>query len=372
MTGHTRLYKRDSRYYLRAKVPIDLVEFLKKKEVKFSLGTSDHQEALKAIRQASAGVDQEFDAARRRRDAVDTSPVTDDQLEALAQDICGQRLSAYEEHLKNDPDFDPEGFIIALDEELEPWAEGLRRNSWSRITNEFTRNALEEADLILAKDSSQFAHAQRLMARAVAAANRTAVKRAEGDFGYVFDDPLLTNNASSTRIVTSPRDTRGGPTDASSITFTELVDMYMSEPARLVISKKRRDELTHECDLLKELIGAEKPIAAITRPDCRDVRDVIAVRPPNARKRWPKLSAREISKLAVDDGLAPVTAETANKYLRLLTALFQHAVAEFLVERSPANKLIVLGKTPQQDKRQSFSIDQLNCPSSYKLGQTRS
>lgn len=46
MSGHTRLYRRDSTYYHRAAVPKDIVAPYGKIEEKFSLRTKDYTEAL--------------------------------------------------------------------------------------------------------------------------------------------------------------------------------------------------------------------------------------------------------------------------------------------------------------------------------------
>lgn len=62
MTNH--LLRRGSRYYVRRKVPADLVEHLGKREIVRALGTADPAEARRIVREASVQIDQEFDAAR--------------------------------------------------------------------------------------------------------------------------------------------------------------------------------------------------------------------------------------------------------------------------------------------------------------------
>ncbi|KVF78907.1 hypothetical protein WS75_06425 [Burkholderia sp. FL-7-2-10-S1-D7] len=62
MTNH--LLRRGSRYYVRRKVPADLVEHLQRREIVRALGTSDPAEARRIVREASVQIDQEFDAAR--------------------------------------------------------------------------------------------------------------------------------------------------------------------------------------------------------------------------------------------------------------------------------------------------------------------
>lgn len=47
---HTRLHGGGCRYYIRAKVPIDLQTVMKRKELKKTLKTSDHREVERQAR----------------------------------------------------------------------------------------------------------------------------------------------------------------------------------------------------------------------------------------------------------------------------------------------------------------------------------
>ncbi|MCW8905976.1 MAG: site-specific integrase [Sedimenticola sp.] len=57
MSQQTHLFKRNSSYYFRAKIPRDLQPYLGKQEEKFSLKTKDYREAKKLVRQASTDFD---------------------------------------------------------------------------------------------------------------------------------------------------------------------------------------------------------------------------------------------------------------------------------------------------------------------------
>ena len=68
--GHRWLFERREkdgthRYYLRARVPKDVVHVVGRREVKRSLGTADRREALERINLAAAEVDEVFAGARR-------------------------------------------------------------------------------------------------------------------------------------------------------------------------------------------------------------------------------------------------------------------------------------------------------------------
>lgn len=69
MAKYPGLMPRGRRWYLRAKVPVDLTAFLGRAVVWRSLQTGDHAVAVKRYRRARADLDEWFDAQRRRRDA---------------------------------------------------------------------------------------------------------------------------------------------------------------------------------------------------------------------------------------------------------------------------------------------------------------
>ena len=69
MAKQPGLTRRKTRWYLRTKVPVDLVAFLARREVWRSLRTGDHALAVKRLHRARALLDQWFDQQRVRRDA---------------------------------------------------------------------------------------------------------------------------------------------------------------------------------------------------------------------------------------------------------------------------------------------------------------
>lgn len=69
MAHYPCLMRRRQRwFYVRTKVPSDLVAFLGRREVWRSLHTADHREAVRRYHPALAKLSQEFDRERRRRD----------------------------------------------------------------------------------------------------------------------------------------------------------------------------------------------------------------------------------------------------------------------------------------------------------------
>jgi hypothetical protein len=75
MPGHTRLYRRGATYYHRAAVPQDIRDTYGKREETFSLGTKDHAEACRLVREAAVNVDRKFEAHRASLRARRRPPV---------------------------------------------------------------------------------------------------------------------------------------------------------------------------------------------------------------------------------------------------------------------------------------------------------
>ena len=64
MPLQTRLFKRNSTYYFRARIPRDLRPYLGKTEEKFSLRTRGPVQARRLARQASVDLDEQFESLR--------------------------------------------------------------------------------------------------------------------------------------------------------------------------------------------------------------------------------------------------------------------------------------------------------------------
>lgn len=69
----THLFKRGSRYYIRRRIPTDLIEHYGRKEIVRALGTSDRREAVRLCRLEGVHIDQQFAEARSRIEAAGAS-----------------------------------------------------------------------------------------------------------------------------------------------------------------------------------------------------------------------------------------------------------------------------------------------------------
>ncbi|WP_139134933.1 DUF6538 domain-containing protein [Magnetovibrio blakemorei] len=100
MSGHPRLYRRGATYYHRAAIPVDIKTSYPKTEETFSLGTTDHREAVRLVRVAAAKVDGKFDAHRRMLVLKGQPPLTElstQQIKSIGEIYHAFRLEEDDE-----------------------------------------------------------------------------------------------------------------------------------------------------------------------------------------------------------------------------------------------------------------------------------
>lgn len=142
-------------------------------------------------------------------------------------------------------------------------------------------------------------------------------------------------------------------------TIRTVYEAFMADPG---VIRSSKTVLAYETvfNLLIEIIGADTPIAAVTREMCREVTDTLRRLPSNARKRFPKLTAREIAGRFTNDPKATfLSSTTVNGYIDKLPALMTWAVNEGYIDRNPAKGLGVVETKHKRDKRNPFAVGQL-------------
>ncbi|WP_414474286.1 tyrosine-type recombinase/integrase [Microvirga sp. M2] len=171
------------------------------------------------------------------------------------------------------------------------------------------------------------------------------------------EPPSAPSKESDTALYTRRRS--GNITGQGGPSIQQVYNRYLDDPS-VVRSTKTLLAYRSAYGRLIELISPEMPIKAITREVCRDVLDTLRYLPPNATKRYPRLSGREAAIRARAEGLAPISALTINGHIQKLSALLTWAVNEGYIDRNPARGLKVIDKVRRKDKRYPFSSEQLS------------
>jgi hypothetical protein len=108
---HPRLYKRGNVYYLRAKIPADLLVHLAQSKARtFSQRTSNLREAGEKVRVESVKFDQEMAQARRERDAHPKTTLSQGETDRICANFH-HRLLQVDDSLRFDGSTDEEPYF---------------------------------------------------------------------------------------------------------------------------------------------------------------------------------------------------------------------------------------------------------------------
>lgn len=145
------------------------------------------------------------------------------------------------------------------------------------------------------------------------------------------------------------------------ITFSKAVALYRDAPDRRNLAPKTLKANESHFGVFAELLGADKDIASITKADILAARDVLIRLPPNAKKRFPRLSLQKIAEQAERSGERPLSPKSLSVYFEDLSALFSWLEQQEYVVRNPA-KSIGLPKVDEyeEESRRPFSLDELS------------
>lgn len=366
---YPNLLLRNGRYYIRRRVPADILPVWKGgKFVTKSLGTGDRRVALELLRVEQGNVQKEFDALRK------------DQAERSLRVSQVAQTGSYD--LSD----------LEIDELVSAWREErLRRmeaNARQPLSEEQARELAEEVDQDLAclacpgheVVAQQLGSiVQKLLIRSGLPHTkfRGTIKLQAPDAGW-SDTPV--GKETSHKLFVAVREAeillgkihqaqlRGVPSSAPPIPVkTPPRAAYrLADLIRDFSNNPRRGHRTAKTDLdygmvfraMRDVIGAEKLVSEITREDCTKVRELFISLPRDATKKYPTKPLTEVSRKDVEAGLKT---STINSHLSKMSSVFAFAVIESHRSSSPAEKLQI-PKTPKEEEengRRNFSANEL-------------
>ncbi|WP_414472770.1 hypothetical protein [Microvirga sp. M2] len=146
----------------------------------------------------------------------------------------------------------------------------------------------------------------------------------------------------------------------ATMTFSELLERYRSDPRRPARSPKTKAKHDSQDKVFKDIIGAKTLLVDINRERVDRLLKIIHRLPPNWEKRFKGMSASRVLELDPAKVGKPMSPVTANTYLDAFSGIMKYAADEHLIERTPANGL----KLPSdgiraKDRRNSFKPEDL-------------
>jgi integrase len=149
------------------------------------------------------------------------------------------------------------------------------------------------------------------------------------------------------------------PPEANPLTLKKAIELFKAAPERAHVAEKTRAGYKFRYAMLIDLLGADTPVASISRADMRDARDLLLRLPTNAQKRFPGKKLQQVATLAEEQGIPPMSPKSVTLYMHAANALFRWLVTEELAPKNPAAGL--KGPAlPDETERRPFTVPEMN------------
>jgi integrase len=206
----------------------------------------------------------------------------------------------------------------------------------------------EERQWLLREGEVGFEALCRTMLRARLQCYRNELRALEGKMGVDLEvDPLFGNEA--------PR--KGSNTR----TLGDLIDKF-NDDRKSKWSASTRQNYVIITRVLEEACGRNTPVHDIDRDFCRNVLSILTELPANYQK-IPATSGKPIGdaiKIATETGLTTISPATVNTHLNKLGAIIRFGRDEGWIAGNPMAKIEAHDPIHPSEKRDPFSIEQLN------------
>jgi integrase len=340
---------REGTYYFRYRVPAKLKSILGRTEYHYSLKTSDYREAKRLCSIEQIKVQAEIDraeqtlAARTIHDngARSLTTLTDAQIWALATQWFVEQEAKTEGLSLSDGDietrFEDFGYLSNQDPSSSATASLYGR----------TVRFLEKQGIKLPSEAGAVERLSRVIHRAAIEHEKRLLNRlANASFAL---DPRFSALTAATKVH-----------PGATMTFSELLERYRSDPRRPARSPKTKKKHDSQDKVFQDIIGARTLLVNIDREQVDRLLKIIHRLPPNWDKRFNGMSVTKVLELDPAKIEKPMSPVTANTYLDAFASVMKYAADEHLIERTPANGL----KLPSdgiraKDRRNSFKPEDL-------------
>jgi len=346
-----------SRYYVRQRVPVDLVATYGKAEIWRSLGTTDQREAKRLARSVLDELDREFEAKRTAGTFTEhdlQEAIWNRYVELTEADETSRRLGELSDaelddvwqHLRREfGDYDLNAFRIfeyirdrfEIEQRERParlatLKAGVARGDLGAVERDIAAVAKERSAPI-PKGSDLYRKLGHGLQRAELEALARAEERDAGDFTGSPRDSLI--QPPKVRLV--------APTGE---TIMSLFDTYAAENPENV----RADTLNQSrmaVELFVDHVGARFPASSIGKPQVRTWKALLLKYPVKAAetKIFAGMALKDI--VATNDALPPVqrkpaiSPKTVNRYLAGLSAFVKWLVASGYLQTNPLTDMFI-------------------------------
>lgn len=350
MPRKSSLMQRNGRWYFNRAYPKELWPILGKAPFRVSLRTDSLEVAQRRRPDAERRYFAAVDEARAKQSS--RSPKELSEIEATA--IAARWFKAEHEERSRELE-EARGLRFDLDAELEGLSsyEAEAREAIAEderhLVKSLASNLLEQEGMEADGRSAAFKALQRALLRGRRELAVLQKKQLLGDYSGRPADPLFANAFSAT----APRPER---------TLGDLIEAHRKDK---VVNRSSSTRASYEpvWRLLKDVLGANRPLSSVGREEGRLVFETVKALPKGIGKK------RELRGLSVPEavekgrslGFETIAPKTINAvYMGLAKTIFAWALKEQWISANPLSGLIADDDVTEAEKRDPFTVEQLN------------
>ncbi len=337
MSKYPGLMRRGTKWYLRVRVPTDIVDDVGRSEIWKTLGTGDHRKAVGRYHQARADIVAQFDILRGRRGDDD---VTNAELRRLVtvwfegmNRLVAVGIGAAFDDARRET-------LASLEVDEGVLTDGPE-DEWAPAVQKQVDALLAAANITLDKSGERYRAVCNDMRRAMLETVRRSRGRLEGEGDRTYDAMF----AGLDHVA---------PGEAG-LSVTEVAAKWVEEKAP-TWTKRTRQEFEATVRMFVEAVG-DKPARRVTGADARDFKDLLVKAPATMSRRHRGLTLPQAVKAGKDS--PRLVASSINKYLSALAALFSWATMNSYVDSNPVVGLRVAPNKRADKQRRPFTPDEL-------------
>lgn len=364
LSKRSHLLNRNGHYYLRVRVPVDLSSQYPQKEIKRSLKTKDAKEAKLRLSIELLKVEEEFQKKRRQLSppvasssgiAPLTHQISSTDLERAV--LVWHKKESTKSALEDDQlrigisPGDRETILENLRDDLAAFSNSDEAVYIPAIQTTAIKILAESALDKQALDNEKTKYFYNLIRQARMEQTFESFERF-GEFFKRTPASLFSN--------TQTLSLSGETIHSNDISLENLLQRFRTA--------KRSDGLTDKSlagykltfDFALELFGKQKTIKSFTPADCREFRDKLSQLPSNAKKKYPNLTLMQALEKRPMGTAGALSATSVNGHMKNLSAIFNFAVRERLLDVNPANHIPQLkAKRSNKKGRVPFNNDEI-------------
>jgi integrase len=322
-------------WYVRKRTPVDLQHVERRRSVRYSLDTTSFREAVKRYPFKMAEIQADFERMRHelREQGKVSAALAVGKLERLSEGEIESLAAAWwaRREAYRQPQVDEDDPLAVLAEEealLARRDEGDGdpvRNLADRLLVDagmaskplrVGRIKTQVAYPLVDRSTIQYRYLCELITRALPLEVALARDALTVDRSAPYD-PLF--NPAGRKV---QGQSFGGPDHRL---LRDLIDGYRKEREALHGKESTDRKYGLLFRVLEEVVGATTPVAEIDRAKCVEVLTFLRKLPPNATKRFPKLSLAQAVAVAEEKGLPGLAPNTVGSYMQNLTAILNWA-----------------------------------------------